>query len=56
MPNNDIEKEFVDECQLDTDMEILIPNNYVNSISERLKLYNELSSLSEEEATYRIRG
>ena len=43
------EKEFVDECQLDTDMEILIPNYYVNSISERLKLYNELSSLSEEE-------
>jgi len=45
----DKEKEFVDECQLDTDMEILIPNNYVNSISERLKLYNELSSLSEKE-------
>ena len=47
--DDDKEKEFVDECQLDTDMEILIPNDYVNSISERLKLYNELSSLSEEE-------
>lgn len=43
------ERDFVEECQLDTDMEILIPNEYVNSISERLKLYNELSGLSNEE-------
>jgi len=40
---------FVDDCQLDTDMEILIPNNYVNSISERLNLYNELGSFETEE-------
>jgi len=39
---------FVDDCLLDTDMEILIPNDYINSISERLKLYNELSQLSTE--------
>ena len=44
--NND---SFVDDCQLDTDMEILIPNNYVNSISERLNLYNELGSFETEE-------
>lgn len=37
------------ECQLDTDMEILIPNHYVSSVSERLKLYNDLSSFKSEE-------
>ena len=42
-------REFVTECQLDTDMEILIPNDYVNSISERLKLYNELSGLTDKD-------
>ena len=43
------EDSFIEDCQLDTDMEILIPNNYVNSISERLKLYNELGSFETEE-------
>ena len=37
---------FVDECQLDTDLEILIPDKYVHSISERLSLYKELNGLS----------
>jgi transcription-repair coupling factor (superfamily II helicase) len=36
---------FVDECQIDTDMEILIPDNYVNSISERLQLYKDLNAI-----------
>jgi transcription-repair coupling factor (superfamily II helicase) len=43
------EDSFIEDCQLDTDMEILIPNIYVNSISERLKLYNELGSFETEE-------
>ncbi len=40
---------FVEECQIDTDMEILIPDNYVNSISERLQLYKNLNNLTSEE-------
>lgn len=40
---------FVDECQIDTDMEILIPDNYVNSISERLQIYKDLNSLKDDE-------
>jgi transcription-repair coupling factor (superfamily II helicase) len=40
--------EFVQECQLDTDFELLIPTNYVNNISERLKLYHDLSKSTEE--------
>ena len=43
---NDIEtKEFVKEFQIDTDFELLFPDEYINSISERLSLYNELGSV-----------
>ena len=42
-------RKFVSECQIDTDLEILLPANYVNSVSERLLLYKELDSLSSEE-------
>ena len=38
-------KEFIKEVQIDTDFEILFPDNYINSITERLNLYNELSTL-----------
>ena len=40
---------LVDECQIDTDMEILIPDHYVNSISERLKLYKDLNTIKKED-------
>ena len=41
----DTDSFFVDECQIDTDMEILIPDDYVNSISERLQLYKNLNNI-----------
>ncbi|MDX5324650.1 MAG: transcription-repair coupling factor [Bacteroidota bacterium] len=37
--------DFVDECQLDTDLELLIPDDYVNNIEERLRLYQKMDSL-----------
>ena len=40
---------YGDECQIDTDMEILIPDNYINSISERLQLYKDLNNIENEE-------
>lgn len=43
------EKYFVSDCQIETDMEILIPDDYVSSISERLSLYKELDSIQTEE-------
>ena len=39
--NKDKGSDFVDEVQIDTDMELLIPDNYVNNIEERLKLYRD---------------
>ncbi|MDA9339460.1 transcription-repair coupling factor [Polaribacter sp.] len=42
-------KDFVKEVQIDTDFEILFPDDYVNSITERLSLYNKLGALETEE-------
>jgi len=42
-------KTFVKEVQIDTDFEILFPDDYINSITERLTLYKELSELKLEE-------
>lgn len=42
-------KEYVKEVQIDTDFEILFPDYYINVITERLNLYNELSSIETEE-------
>ncbi|MCG7500742.1 transcription-repair coupling factor [Tenacibaculum sp. Mcav3-52] len=42
-------KEYVKEVQIDTDFEILFPDDYVNSVTERLSLYNKLGTLTTEE-------
>ncbi len=41
--------DFVSDCTIDTDLEILIPDSYVESISERLSLYTRLDSCEKEE-------
>lgn len=48
--DNDIEtKEYVKDIQIDTDFELLFPDEYINNISERLNLYNELSIIKTED-------
>jgi transcription-repair coupling factor (superfamily II helicase) len=42
------EKEFVRDCVIETDLEILIPDEYVSNIAERLNLYKELDSIENE--------
>ncbi|MBE0652075.1 MAG: transcription-repair coupling factor [Bacteroidales bacterium] len=39
---------FVRECQLETDLEILIPDYYISNIAERLSLYKELEGVKDE--------
>lgn len=41
--------DYVKDCSIDTDMEILIPDNYVENISERLSLYSRLDNCTNEE-------
>ncbi|PWA06562.1 transcription-repair coupling factor [Flavobacterium psychrotolerans] len=43
------EKEYVKDLQIDTDFELLFPDEYINNITERLNLYNELSLIKDEE-------
>ncbi|MEQ9300764.1 MAG: transcription-repair coupling factor [Cyclobacteriaceae bacterium] len=42
-------KALVTDCSIETDLEILIPNDYVANISERLSLYTQLDNIKNEE-------
>jgi transcription-repair coupling factor (superfamily II helicase) len=42
-------KPFVKECQIETDLEILIPGDYISNSTERLIIYKELDSMETEE-------
>lgn len=46
-PKLDLEA-FNTDCNLETDLEILIPEEYIANISERLRLYNKLDNIKEE--------
>ena len=41
---------FVNDCQIDTDMELLFPDDYIQSVSERMLLYRELDNQENEDA------
>ena len=43
------EKTFAKECTIDSDVEMLIPDEYVSNINERLVLYTELDNISDDE-------
>jgi len=40
--------DYVSDCTIDTDLEILIPDDYVESITERLSLYTRLDNCEDE--------
>jgi transcription-repair coupling factor (superfamily II helicase) len=44
-----VEKEYVKDIQIDSDFELLFPDEYVNNITERLNLYNELGAIKDQE-------
>ena len=39
---------FVSDCQIDTDMELLFSQDYIENVSERITLYQELDNLKNE--------
>ena len=43
------EQKFVRDVQMDTDIEMMIPDEYINSIQERLRIYTELDNLETDE-------
>jgi transcription-repair coupling factor (superfamily II helicase) len=42
-------KTFVTDFQIDTDLEIMFPDEYVSNIPERIRLYKELNDIENEE-------
>jgi len=42
------EDDFTGDCQIETDMEIRIPDDYISNITERLSLYKELDNTNNE--------
>lgn len=43
------QREFVRDVQIETDVEMLIPDEYVSNIAERLRLYTELDEIETDE-------
>ncbi len=48
-------RKFVKETTIDTDFELLFPDDYVNNITERLNLYTKLNELKNEEELEKFR-
>lgn len=46
--------DFVHDCTIDTDLEILIPDEYVDQIAERLLLYTRLDNCRDEDELQRF--
>jgi transcription-repair coupling factor (superfamily II helicase) len=44
------EKQYTTDFQIDTDLEIMFPDEYISNISERIRLYKELNEIDSEEA------
>jgi transcription-repair coupling factor (superfamily II helicase) len=44
-----VQKDYVKECLIETDLEIMLPDRYITNITERLSLYKELDSLESED-------
>ena len=42
-------KVLVQDCNIETDLEVVIPDEYVSNISERLSLYSQLDNIKTEE-------
>ena len=41
-------QKFITDCQIDTDMELLFPDSYIQNIAARIRLYRELDNLASE--------
>ena len=41
-------RDYISDCQIETDMEIMFPDSYISNISERIRLYKELNELQDE--------
>lgn len=48
-PDEKKAQKFVSDCVLETDLELMFPNDYIENIPERMSLYRELDTIENEE-------
>lgn len=46
---------FVNDCQIDTDLELLFPDDYIPGTSERMMLYRELDNIENEDQLHKYK-
>ncbi|MBN2212836.1 MAG: transcription-repair coupling factor [Bacteroidales bacterium] len=44
-----VNNKYTDDCQIDTDFELLFPENYISNVSERIHLYRRLDDIESED-------
>jgi transcription-repair coupling factor (superfamily II helicase) len=47
-------RSFLSDCTIDTDMEILFPDDYIGNTAEKIRLYKELNNITEEDILQRF--
>ena len=53
---NETDVRFVTDCHIDTDLEIRLPESYIENSEERLKLYRKLDGIHDEESLIAFEG
>ncbi len=51
---NEVSRSFVRDFQIDTDLEIMFPDEYISNISERIRLYKELNEIITEDELHQF--
>ena len=46
----EVTKPLVQDCSIETDLEVIIPETYINSTTERLRIYSRLDNIKDETA------
>jgi transcription-repair coupling factor (superfamily II helicase) len=52
--NRPVDRKYVADCQIDTDLSLLFPDAYIENNSERLRLYRVLDNIETEEGLQRF--
>jgi len=52
--DGDKKEEYVTDCQIDTDLELLFPDSYISNVTEKINLYRTLDNISSEDELKRF--
>ena len=50
------ETQFLSDCHIDTDLELLFPDSYISNISERVELYRKLDAIRDDQGLKEFRN